>query len=71
MVDWRKTIQGLGGAWYRKAEEPTKAMSSQGPALSPASGNKGKEKAVVGREKMDEREHDRLRRTDTMQSQSY
>ena len=51
MVDWRKTIQGLGSAWYLKAEEPTTVMSSQGPALSPVSGNKGKKKAVLGRKK--------------------
>lgn len=49
MVDWRKTIQGIGNAWYLRAEEPTTAMPSQGPALSPTSGNKGKKKAATGR----------------------
>lgn len=47
MVDWRKVIQGVGSAWYLRAEEPTIVIPSQALALSLTSRNKGKKEATI------------------------
>lgn len=55
MVDWQRAIQGIGSSWYLREEESDTVMPSEGLALSPTSGNKGKKKAVIGRKENSKR----------------